>query len=228
VRTAAPAAIERTLAAQDWSSLLPHLDRARVDDPARAIEQLRLYARQLLEWNRSVSNLIAAGDEPRIVERHIRESIEPAWWLKESGASRWLDFGAGAGLPGIPLAIAGVGAHWTMVESRRPKTLFMRKTLITLALSNIDVVHGRLEAIIDERSGKPGFDGFVSRATLRLPETLELAESIVEQGGYAFVWKGSRRNQELEGAEGWTRSWSQEGSLDLRDSPVSVMKFVRK
>ena len=37
--------------------------------------------------------------------RHLLESVEPAHWLKECGATRWLDFGSGAGLPAIPLAL---------------------------------------------------------------------------------------------------------------------------
>ena len=84
--------LDRLLKRQPWDSLVPHLLKAG-EDPDATIARLKVYAKVLIEWNRKVSNIISRNDEERIVERHIAESIEPAAWLKESGAARWLDFG---------------------------------------------------------------------------------------------------------------------------------------
>jgi 16S rRNA (guanine527-N7)-methyltransferase len=207
--------------------LIPHLLRAGTDDPEAAVEKMRRYAQLLIEWNRSVSNLISGNDEPRILDRHIRESLEPAYWLHEAGGARWLDFGAGAGLPGIPLAIAGIGEHWTMVESRRPKVLFMRKAIETLGLRGIEIYHGRLETLVEETSGPRLLDGFVSRATLHLEPTLEIAQKLVVNSGNAFLWKGSRRDEESSDGGSWGRHWELTGILGVGDGQTAVMRFLR-
>ncbi len=221
------APVETIIAAQDWDSLIPHLLRAGTNDPEATIESLRKYSQLLIEWNRSVSNLISGNDEARIVERHIRESLEPAYWLREAGGARWLDFGAGAGLPGIPLAMAGIGERWTMVESRRPKVLFMRKAIETLGLRGIDIYHGRLETFLEESEGLRMLEGLVSRATMRLAPTLEIAQKIVARGGSAFLWKGSRREEEAAVGSAWGRDWDLTGILGVGDGQTAVMRFVR-
>ncbi|TMQ73415.1 MAG: hypothetical protein E6K81_04670 [Candidatus Eisenbacteria bacterium] len=162
-RNTSPAALDRLLDSQSWASLRPALEGPGVEvEPA--IETLRRYARLLIEWNRSHSNLISHNDEARIVERHLIESVGPASLLKQSACRRWIDFGSGAGLPAIPLIIAGVAGAWTLVESRRTKTLFIRKALQELSLESIEVVNDRLENVVLEpyprreghRHGGPG------------------------------------------------------------------------
>ena len=192
------------------------------------IERLKAYARLLIEWNRGVSNLISRNDEQRIVERHIAESIEPAAWLKTSPSVRWLDFGSGAGLPGIPLSFAGVGTHWTLVESRRMKTLFMRKATETLGLKNIEIVVARLENMVTETERLGGYDGFTSRATLALGPTLVLASHFIAPGGSAFLWKGSQREKEMAEDPRWQESWEFDGLLGIGNGQAVVARFTRK
>jgi 16S rRNA (guanine527-N7)-methyltransferase len=197
-------------------------------DANLAIEQLRKYSRLLLEWNRSASNLISRNDEPRIVERHLLESVAPAHWLKESGCAKWIDFGSGAGLPALPLAIAGLGGRWTLVESRRTKTLFMRKAIQELALSNIVTVNDRLENFVEDPANAAAFDGFTSRATLKLGPTLSLAARIIAPGGSAFLWKGSGREAEMQEDADWRGAWEHTGILGVGSGPNVVVRFTRK
>ena len=204
------------------------------------IERLKAFARMLVEWNRGVSNLISRNDEQRIVERHIAESIEPAAWLKASPATRWLDFGSGGGLPAIPLAIAGVGPHWTLVESRRMKTLFVRKALEKLVLSGVKVVASRLETLVPptptsneevapaESGLGEAFDGFTSRATIALTPTLLLASRFVIPGGVAFLWKGSQREREMKDDPRWQDFWELDGLLGIGQGQTAVARFTRK
>jgi 16S rRNA (guanine527-N7)-methyltransferase len=190
--------------------------------------RLRRFAELLVEWNRNVSNLISGHDEPRIVGRHLGESLEPAGWLREAKAGRWLDFGAGAGLPGIPLALAGIGESWLMVESRRPKALFMRKCLEELSLTNIEVHHGRLEEVIATGAENGRIDVLVSRATMPLGPTLVLAESLVRPGGCAFLWKGSRRHEEVADSAAWESAWELGEEMTIGEGQTAVVKFKRK
>lgn len=228
VRRGGPAAtIDRLLDRQPWDALIPHLLKAgaRVEPTT---ELLRRYARMLIEWNRSVSNLISRNDEARIVERHIAESVEPAAWLKSCPATRWLDFGSGAGLPAIPLAIAGVGPRWTLVESRRMKTLFVRKAIESLGLRDIEVVVARLENLGNGAERLEAYSGFTSRATVALGPTLTLATRFVAPGGTAFLWKGSQREQEMSADPSWQDAWEFEGLLGIGQGQTTVVRLARK
>jgi 16S rRNA (guanine527-N7)-methyltransferase len=219
--------IGRLLDRQPWPRLASHLDRAGTD--ARALlPRYRRFAELLLEWNRGFSNLISSHDESRFVERHLIESVEPAHWLKTSGAHRWLDFGSGGGLPALPLALAGVGEAWTLVESRRNKTLFLRKAVQELGLRNVGIELARLESLTSDRGDLGPFDGFTSRATLRLGPTLELAARWITAGGRAFLWKGSRLREELAEGGAWEQSWEPDGAIALDTAPTVVARFVRK
>ncbi|HPS79535.1 MAG TPA: 16S rRNA (guanine(527)-N(7))-methyltransferase RsmG [Thermoanaerobaculaceae bacterium] len=189
---------------------------------------MKRYAEILLEWNRGFSNLISASDERRLVERHILESLAPAAWIREMGPKTIMDFGSGGGFPAIPLAIAGIGERWTLVESRRNKTLFLRKVFEEIGLSGLNVELGRLELLLGEESRLGRFDAFTSRATIRLAPTLALAANWVVGGGSAYLWKGSRREQEMADDRRWERSWDPADAFDVGNGQTSVVRFVRK
>jgi 16S rRNA (guanine527-N7)-methyltransferase len=219
--------VSAALKRQPWDELIPHLLKIGAD-PAVSVSRLRRYCELLLQWNRKVSNLISRNDEPRIVSRHIVESIEPAQWLKECGAKRWLDFGSGAGLPAIPLIIGGIAGEWTLVESRRTKTLFMRRALEDLGIKNVEVVNARLEDLVSSENLVNSYDGFTSRATLTLSPTLAVAAKFVRTGGTAFLWKGSRREEEMAADQSWREKWDFDGLLGIGDGATAVARFRRK
>ena len=225
-RPAPPAAIEAALRRQPWDSLRTLLQR--IEAPENALERLKAYTRLVLEWNRGVSNIVARGDEPRLVERHLIESISPARALRESGATRWIDFGSGAGLPAVPLAIAGVGTHWTLVESRRMKTLFLRKVIHEIGLQYFDVINDRLENAVLDPALDRDRDGFTSRATMALAPTLELAAPLVRASGSAFLWKGSRADAEMAADPSWRKAWDHSASIPVGSGPNIVARFIRK
>jgi 16S rRNA (guanine527-N7)-methyltransferase len=201
------------MARQNWNLLVPHLLRASVDADA-TIERLKKFAALLLEWNGNISNLISRADAPRLVERHILESVEPAHWLASSGATKWLDLGSGGGFPALPLAIIGVGESWTLVESRRNKALFLRRVVQDLGLPGVTVVQDRLEDLPSPLAGSE-FDGFTSRATMTLAPTLELGARFTRPGGTAFLWKGSRLEGEMKDSSAWKTHWDHDGLLGI-------------
>lgn len=219
--------VEQLIAAQPWDSLVPHLLKIGAP-PDEALERLRAYTRLLIEWNRNISNLISSHDEKRVVDRHIGESIEPAAWLGSCGATRWMDFGSGGGLPALPLALVGVGEQWTLVESRRPKVLFLRRAVETLELIRMNVVQSRLEALVEDHGMAGSFEAFTSRATLPLGPTLALASRFVAPGGFAFLWKGSRREDEMRADTRWEESWELDGLLGIAGGQTVVARFSRK
>lgn len=214
------------LRAQPWDMLRPLLEAAGCD-VERALARLRAYATLLLEWNRGVSNLVSHNDERRLVERHLAESLAPAPLFASLKGGRLIDLGSGSGLPALPLAIAGIGARWTLVESRRNKTLFMRKAIEEIGLKGIDVNCARLETLLADGSIGRSFDGFTSRATMAVGPTLEMAGGCVVNGGRAFLWKGSGLEAEMAAAATELRaSWTHEATLPILDTPNGVATFI--
>jgi 16S rRNA (guanine527-N7)-methyltransferase len=218
---------DRVLNAQDWASLDRPL-RAAGADPAVATPRLKAFAGLVLEWNSGVSNLLSRNDEQRIVSRHILESLEPAAWMLELRLDAVVDFGSGAGFPALPLAIAGIGGHWALVESRRNKTLFMRKAVEALGLDNIRVICSRLEDLVAESEHAGAYDALTSRATAKIPETLALASRLIRPGGNSLLWKGSGSVEELAGDRPWEVDWALEAEHLIGDGPTRVIRFSRK
>ncbi len=224
-RPADPAAV---LARQPWVSLRPLVPGGESEVEQR-LEALRDFARLLLEWNRGVSNLVSRHDEPRLVERHLRESLVPAREIAATGCERFVDFGSGAGLPAVPLGVCGIGRTWTLVESRRNKTLFLRKIKQELGLEQFEVLTGRLEILVDEPAAGLACDGFTSRATAAVGPTLELAQRLVTPGGFAFLWKGSSYEGEMEDARDvWSAAWGFERAIPIPNGPNVVAVFKKK
>ena len=185
--------------------------------------RLRRFVTMLVAWNSNVSNLISKNDAARIAERHLVESLEPAALLASRGLSSWMDFGSGAGFPAVPLALVGIGERWRLVESRRPKTLFLRKIVGALELRGFEVIHDRLENI----AGDVPVDGFTARATQAVGPTLRLAARHVRPGGTACLWKGSSWKAEMYADPSWAEHWGFEKRIEFEGRQSSVLLFVR-
>lgn len=153
---------------------LPALD-------SRQLGQLEAYLLTLLLWRRHMA-LIATSDPLRIAEQHILDALHVAPYLPRK--CRLADIGSGAGLPGIPLAIALPAARVTLIESRRRKASFLRAVRRSARLDNVDVAETRAETI-GER-----FDVVVSRALGALDPFLKLAADLLYSGGTAIAMKG--------------------------------------
>ena len=219
--------VTRLLERQSWDALIPHLLKVEANVET-ATAALRTFTERLLQWNRSVSNLISRNDEGRFVDRHLMEAVEPAHWLRSSGATRWIDLGSGGGIPAIPLALVMPGTAWTLVESRRTKTLFLRKVTEELGLTSVETVNSRVEDVVLEREHMGAFDGFTSRATLPLGPTLAYAAMLTRPGGHAFLWKGSRREEEMAADPAWREHWDLDGLLGIGSGQTVVTRFIRK
>ncbi len=98
----------------------------------------------LLRERAAALGMIAKGDLGRLRERHILDSLRAVPALPE-GASEIVDLGSGAGLPGIPVAIARPEIHVILAESRRQRIAFLELAAAELGLGNVSVHAGRAE-----------------------------------------------------------------------------------
>ena len=136
---------------------------------SRQIEQwsdgLGRFSDLLFQWSQRVS-LISSGDRTQIPAKHLLPSVALRQLILTVPHRAVWDFGSGAGLPGVPLAITLPQAHFLLIESRRRKVSFLREAIRRLSLNNTTVLHERLEA--DSRIPKdfPKADVVISRAAL--------------------------------------------------------------
>ncbi len=139
-------------------------------------ERFMDYLALILRWNARM-NLTAIRDEDGILARHFVESIACARALPPEIRSL-LDFGSGAGLPGIPIAICRPTITVTLAESQGKKAAFLQEAVRTLNLP-IRIHSGRAETLTER------FDCVTLRAVDRMEEAVKAATQLV---GPAAGW----------------------------------------
>ncbi len=127
--------------------LAPFLAGAALADAQ--LSQLSTYLDLLLHWNARI-NLTAVRDPEQIVTRHFGESLFAARSLyphnRSLATDHWLlDFGSGAGFPGLPIKIWAPALRLTLIESQYRKAIFLREVIRSLALRAADVLPSRAE-----------------------------------------------------------------------------------
>ncbi|MEN1956158.1 16S rRNA (guanine(527)-N(7))-methyltransferase RsmG [Luteimonas changyuni] len=158
-------------------------------DPALAAP-LRRYLDLLARWNRTY-NLTAIRDPREMVTLHLLDSLSMHAHVRDIASLA--DLGAGAGLPGIPLAIALPALQVTLVESNGKKARFLREAVRTLGLANAQVAESRAEAV-----DMPGaFDAITARAMASLADILAVGGHLLAPGGRLLAMKGARPEAEL-------------------------------
>lgn len=157
-----------------------------------ALEKLERYADRLLAWNRKV-NLTAITDPAEMAEKHLVDSL--ALLPDAAGATTLLDVGSGAGLPGIPLAIALPSLDVTCCDSVAKKVAFVKAVAAELGL-RVRGVAARAEGE-PEREGLPRAEVVVSRALADPERWLPLAARYLAPGGRVLVTLGREADEQV-------------------------------
>jgi 16S rRNA (guanine527-N7)-methyltransferase len=172
-----------------------------LDLSAEAQGKLLAFVALLQKWNRTY-NLTAIRDEQEMLTHHLLDSLSVLHAVEESALAgrRWADVGSGAGLPGIPLAVACPGLQITSIETVEKKATFQRQAKIELVLDNFTVDNRRVE---DVPGG--GFDAVISRAFAELADFARLAGHLLKPSGQLLAMKGVLPEDELKRLpSGWT------------------------
>ena len=156
--------------------------------PDGTTDRLVAYLELLGKWNRTY-NLTAIREPLAMVSHHLLDSLAvlPHLPMPEQSASL-ADAGSGAGLPGIPLALARPGWRVALAEASQKKAAFLRQAVIELRLANVEVYEGRVE------SWRPAqrFAIVISRAFAQLSDFLAACRHLVAPGGRLAAMKGHR------------------------------------
>jgi 16S rRNA (guanine527-N7)-methyltransferase len=136
----------------------------------------------------------AVRDPRRIIDDHLADSLVALELRQLTPALRVVDLGSGAGIPGLPLAIALPAASFVLVESSSRKCAFIARAAMACALRNVEAVHSRIESW----GGLPAsFDVALARAVAPPEVVLEYAAPLLTVGGRLVAWRG-RRDAEAE------------------------------
>lgn len=162
------------------------LGELALDLPAGARNSLLDYVALLVKWNRTY-NLTAIREPLSMVAHHLLDSLAVLPHLPLAAQGRLADAGSGAGLPGIPLALARPQWRVVLAESNQKKAAFLRQAAIELKLANVEVHEGRVESWRPQQL----FDVVISRAFAALEEFAKACAHLLAPAGVLAAMRGA-------------------------------------
>jgi 16S rRNA (guanine527-N7)-methyltransferase len=184
------------------------------DETAHKFE---VYLSLFIRWNKKL-NLSSVRDEQGILSRHLVESIAVAKFLP-SDIATLLDFGSGAGLPGIPIALCRPGVTVTLAESQAKKAAFLHEAVRVLGISaNVHADRAETLATI--------FDCVVMRAVEKMPKAVATAVKLIAPQGWLALMTTDASLAELQTAAGSQFKWKE--SVRLPGSESRILALGRK
>lgn len=173
-----------------------------------------IYLSLILRWN-ARTNLTSVRDAEGILARHFIESIACAQMLP-AGIAMLLDFGSGAGFPGLPIALCRPEIAVTLAESQGKKAAFLREAVRTLGIP-ASVHAGRAQAL-----GKK-FDCVTLRAVDRMAEAVIAAAGLVRTEGWLVLMTTGTQFGDLRAAAGAEFSWEPAATLPGALDRIAVL-----
>jgi 16S rRNA (guanine527-N7)-methyltransferase len=177
------------------------------------------YVALIIRWN-ARTNLTAVRDEEGILSRHIVESIACAQALP-AGISSLLDFGSGAGFPGVLIAICRPEIAVTLAESQGKKAAFLLEATRVLDCSTwnnpIKIYSGRAETLATQ------YDCVTLRAVDRMEQAVQAAALLVKSGGWLAPMTTTSDLPQIQSAAGHPYIWSEPIALPGGDHRVLAL-----
>jgi 16S rRNA (guanine527-N7)-methyltransferase len=166
------------------------------DDPTASLSaaqrrSLGIVLELLAKERASVSSVV----DDRAWQVHVADSLTGLEVPEVRSAGRIADIGAGAGFPGLVLAVALPEAQIDLIESVSRKTAFITQAATAAGILNATAVTARTEDIAREES-RESYDVVTARAVGRLSTLAELASPLLKEGGVLVAWKGKRDEDE--------------------------------
>lgn len=147
------------------------------------------YIRLIAKWNQK-HNLTAVSDPSGMVIKHLLDSLSLLPYLPPGSV---LDAGTGAGLPGIPLALALPARKFVLVDASQKRVAFLKEVKRKLALNNVTAIHARLEQLQG-----PQCEVIVSRAFSALDKMVGATRHLLAEEGCWLAMKGRYPDAEIE------------------------------
>jgi 16S rRNA (guanine527-N7)-methyltransferase len=200
----------------DPQERLDHLLANAGVKPLQATENKQVieYFSLLVRWN-ARTNLTAVRDPEQILERHFLESIACARFLP-AGIATLLDYGSGAGFPGLPIAICRPEITVTLAESQNKKAGFLREAIRVTGVTAC-VHSGRAETLAEK------FDCVTLRAVDHMAQAVQSASQLVARNGWLALLTTHAEYAGLRNAVGPSFSWSDPRPLPGSDRRILAL-----
>jgi 16S rRNA (guanine527-N7)-methyltransferase len=156
-------------------------------DVPRIVERLMAFGTLLLDANRK-TNLIGAVDIHKLVVHHFLDSLAP--FSVQRFRPPIVDLGSGAGLPGIPVAIAFPRAPITLMEPRRLRAEFLQSAVSSLGLENVGVDRSAAESAGRSEARRERAGTVLIRALGKPSVALELGLPLLKRSGVLWLYRG--------------------------------------
>jgi len=198
------------------NELLQKAGLAPLDD--ETAHKFEVYISLFVRWNKKL-NLSSVRDEEGILSRHFIESIAVAQSLSPEVATL-LDFGSGAGLPGIPIALCRPRIAVTLAESQVKKAAFLQEALRVLGIEAR--VHADRAETLSEVPNQV-FDCVVLRAVEKMPKAVAAAVKLVAPQGWLALMTTDANLAELQTAAGQQFHWKEPDRLPGSESRILAL-----
>lgn len=152
------------------------------------LKQLEIYANFLREYNEH-TNLTAITDIEDIYLKHFYDSLTLTKVIDLNTCKDLLDFGTGAGFPGMVIKIFFPNLKVTLLDSNNKKIKFLTELKDKIHVDNLELINTRVELLRNERLNY--YDVVTARAVTNMPVLTELAMPLVKKDKYFIAMKGS-------------------------------------
>jgi 16S rRNA (guanine527-N7)-methyltransferase len=188
-----------------WNSVsapgAPRPGRPRSPGPEKLADQLLAYTAELYRFNEKLG--LVQAEPSAFIHADLLDSLAPVAALPQrtadrfAGAASLIDVGTGAGLPGVPLALAFPGLSVTLLDRAGRRCGFLRNLLAILGRRDISIIQGDLKE--GARRAEGGFDLLTARAFHPLnPKLYGELRRVLLEGGEMVLYKGRREQTEAE------------------------------
>jgi 16S rRNA (guanine527-N7)-methyltransferase len=192
--------IRKETEAREWLSRLPQCD-------ALALKRFEWLVAALRRENER-QNLVSRGSLEQVWRRHVVDSAQLLLHVPRETSGTWLDLGAGAGFPGLIIAILLPEARVLMAESRPRRVDWLQRVCQELELTLAEVIGQRVETMPARK-----VDILSARAFAPLDKLLDLSARFSTKDTLWLLPKGMSAQHELDSLRGWNHAFAVKGSL---------------
>jgi len=160
------------------------------------LEEFVAYQKELSRWNKKINLISKSSDSPHHIFRHILDSLLIFKAIQIPPKAKILDFGSGAGFPGIPIRILRNDILLTLLESKKKKAFFLEQIAKILKLKTTEVFCSRAEDLIDSTEFKGKYDIVTSKAMGKLMDVVPITFPFLKVGGLLVAYKRESSKRE--------------------------------
>ena len=187
-------------------------------------EKMVKYHEMLVSCNKQMNLTRVPDDIDEAADRNYLDSLNAVKHL--DGVQTLIDVGTGAGLPGIPIAIACPHIKVTLLDALQKRGGFLQSVIDALGL-NAEAIHGRAEDAAKKPEFRDSFDVATARAVAEMNVLSEWLLPFVKSGGRMLALKGPNAEEEIERAENALKQLNAE-IVSVHPAPVPGRDWEHK